>query len=64
MHIFIKKLLTNLVPGFEPVLLYGGSVRGNNVVEYLAEENINGVLVGGASAKLDSWLEIVKNSVI
>ncbi len=61
MHVFIKKILSKFVPTAEPVLLYGGSVRASNVADYLNEKDINGVLVGGASAKLDSWMEIVQN---
>lgn len=51
----------SLVPGVSPVLLYGGSVRPNNVADYLSKEHINGVLVGGASTTLKSWLEIIQN---
>ena len=60
MHVFVKKITTELIKGVVPVVLYGGSVRPSNVVDYLKQENINGVLVGGASAKLDEWMEIVK----
>ncbi len=59
-HSHINSLLGELVSGTIPVLLYGGSVRPNNVVEYLKQPHIHGVLVGGASAKMDSWMEIVK----
>ncbi len=41
-----------------PVLLYGGSVRPENVADYLLQPHINGALVGGASANLASWLGI------
>ena len=63
MHQFIKKELEKILFKSSPVLLYGGSVRGNNVAEYLSQTDIHGVLVGGASAKLDSWLEIVERAV-
>lgn len=59
-HEYINGLLESLISGTIPVLLYGGSVRPNNVVEYLKQPHIHGVLVGGASAKVDSWMEIVK----
>lgn len=45
--------------GVEPIVLYGGSVRADNVTRYVQEEHIRGVLVGGASTKLDTWLEIL-----
>ena len=59
-HEVIKKLLAGLVPGVEPAILYGGSVDAKNIGDYLKNPNINGVLVGGASAKLDSLLDIVR----
>jgi triosephosphate isomerase len=45
-------------------LLYGGSVKGTNISEISAIENVDGVLVGGASLKTDTFLELVlhKNS--
>jgi len=64
LHVLIKKIVNSLLPKANLVILYGGSVRPENVTKYLKQENISGVLVGGASAKLDSWLEIVENSVI
>jgi len=64
MHVFVKKIVAELIKGADPVVLYGGSVRPNNVVDYLKQENINGVLVGGASAKLDEWMEIAKNAAL
>ncbi|MDO8509898.1 MAG: triose-phosphate isomerase [bacterium] len=62
LHKKISGMVSVLVPGVKPIILYGGSVRPNNVSEYLKFDHINGVLVGSASAKLDSWLEIVQNS--
>lgn len=40
-------------------ILYGGSVNPGNAGELLAEEGIDGALVGGASLKADSFSEIV-----
>lgn len=34
-------------------ILYGGSVNGENIRSYLSEEEIDGVLVGGASTKAE-----------
>ncbi len=45
--------------GLVPAVLYGGSVRPDNVSSYVAKEHINGVLVGGASTKMESWMEIL-----
>lgn len=44
----------------EPVILYGGSVRSENILSYLKQPNIQGVLVGGSSAKLKNWMELVE----
>ena len=37
---------------------YGGSVKPNNVEEYMAQPDIDGALIGGASLKEDSFIEI------
>lgn len=58
MHELIKKQVVALT-GITPVILYGGSVKPENVAEYLKNPNINGVLVGSASANLESWMKIV-----
>ncbi|GBD33226.1 Bifunctional PGK/TIM [bacterium HR33] len=42
------------------VVLYGGSVNPSNAKELLAEPEIDGVLVGGASLDPESWLSIVQ----
>ncbi len=39
-------------------ILYGGSVSTGNVVELMAQPNIDGGLVGGASLKADSFIEL------
>ena len=38
---------------------YGGSVKPENAAELLAQPNIDGALVGGASLKADQFLGIV-----
>ena len=38
---------------------YGGSVKPNNIKEYMACEDIDGALIGGASLKVDSFKELV-----
>lgn len=40
-------------------ILYGGSVTPANAVELLSQPDIDGALVGGASLKSDTFLEIV-----
>ena len=55
MHSFIKGLVT------EAEVLYGGSVKPENIKEILAIENVDGVLVGGASIEPASWKKIVQS---
>ena len=44
----------------EKVLIqYGGSVKPNNIKEYLTQPNIDGALVGGASLVADDFSKIV-----
>ncbi len=59
-HERIKKIINQLLPETEPIILYGGSVNAENCGDYLKQEDISGVLVGGASAKIESWLQILK----
>lgn len=44
----------------EVLILYGGSVKPDNAQELLAEQDIDGLLVGGASLKADSFLKIIR----
>jgi triosephosphate isomerase (TIM) len=62
MHTFIRSELgIGLgVSGTKVRLLYGGSVRPENVKEWVAIDNVNGVLVGGASLKSADFMQIVK----
>lgn len=41
---------------------YGGSVKPENIVEYMACPDIDGALIGGASLKADSFLEIIEKT--
>ncbi|MCX7778702.1 MAG: triose-phosphate isomerase [Patescibacteria group bacterium] len=41
-------------------IIYGGSVEQNNVSDFLEQENVDGVLVGGASLKTDEFLSMIK----
>jgi triosephosphate isomerase len=52
-HAFIKGLLD--VP-----VLYGGSVKPENAAEMLAQEGIDGALIGGASLDVESFTAICR----
>lgn len=41
-------------------IIYGGSVNPKNIGAIMAERDINGVLVGGASLDMDSFIRIVR----
>lgn len=42
-------------------ILYGGSVKPENIKEYLSLEDVDGALVGGASLKIDSYEKLLTN---
>lgn len=42
-------------------ILYGGSVKPNNVRSYLSMNDVDGALVGGASLKIDSFSALLNN---
>jgi triosephosphate isomerase len=61
-HAFIRGLLTNLFTG--PVaekirILYGGSMKPANAPELLAQKDIDGGLIGGASLEARSFVDLV-----
>jgi len=60
-HAFIRGRLPDLLgPGGADIrILYGGSVTPENAASLLAEADIDGALVGGASLKSDSFLKII-----
>jgi len=40
-------------------ILYGGSVKPNNIKAYLSQEDVDGALVGGASLDVKSYTELI-----
>jgi len=40
-------------------ILYGGSVKPENIAGLMAQQDIDGALVGGASLEADSFAKIV-----
>ncbi len=65
-HALIRKLLAEVfgrkIAG-EIRIQYGGSVKPDNAGELMAEEDVDGLLVGGASLKADDFTAIVKAAV-
>ncbi|MDY6933863.1 MAG: triose-phosphate isomerase [Spirochaetota bacterium] len=62
MHHFIRKTLMNLYNdklAQEIPILYGGSVSPDNIKGLYSMNEIDGVLVGGASLKSKSFLDII-----
>ncbi len=59
-HAFIRQELKNKFPGFgERIkILYGGSVKPDNVEELFGQKDIDGGLVGGASLKAKDFLAL------
>ena len=62
-HGFIRSLLSRIYPADAAKrvrLQYGGSVNAGNTAELMAQIDVDGVLVGGASLEVESFVNIVK----
>jgi triosephosphate isomerase len=63
-HRTIRAWLKSRVPAAQrATILYGGSVSASNTSVLLAESEIDGVLVGGASLEADGWVAICEAAV-
>ena len=65
-HVFIRQLLGkmfNVEIASSVRIQYGGSVTPDNVVSLMAQADIDGALVGGASLKAPSFAAIVKGAI-
>ncbi len=65
-HIFIRELLAkkyNKKIASEMRILYGGSVKPSNTAELMAQPDVDGVLVGGASLKAEDFLAIINSTM-
>ena len=66
-HSYIRELLSvifNNEIAQETCIQYGGSVKPSNAAELFYEPDIDGGLIGGASLNADSFVEIVKASLL
>lgn len=60
-HAFIRKEIKSLgIDADQTPILYGGSVKPNNVKELLEKPDIDGALVGGASLKVSDYIELCR----
>jgi triosephosphate isomerase len=62
---FIRRLVTEQQGGDiggSVRILYGGSVTGGNIAEFMKETEIDGALVGGASLKADDFVSITRQA--
>jgi triosephosphate isomerase len=62
-HDLIRKLLAGMYNSKlaeEIRILYGGSVRPDNAKEIMAQDDVDGLLVGGASLKAEEFLAIIQ----
>jgi len=64
-HHFIRKLLREMDPGIgdQIRILYGGSVKPDNIENLLMQTDINGALVGGASLKVETFMSLVEKGI-
>ncbi len=62
MHAFIRKILSQMVgTNAEKIrILYGGSVKPDNIDDLMRQADIDGGLVGGASLKAEDFSRIVQ----
>jgi len=62
-HEFIRGILAEIYDGQlaeEIRILYGGSVKADNAADLMGRADIDGVLVGGASLKVDDFVAIIE----
>lgn len=65
MHSYIRRLLNEQYGeslGQKIQIIYGGSVKPDNIAQLTAKPNLDGALVGGASIKAESFIQIVTNA--
>lgn len=62
-HLFVRRWLKENFDhdtGEAIRILYGGSVRPDNIKEIMSQPDIDGALIGGASLNADSFLSIIR----
>ena len=64
-HMFIRKWIQDHFSQFiasKVRIQYGGSVKPDNIIDLMREQDIDGALVGGASLEAQSFTNIIKNT--
>lgn len=65
MHSYIRRLINEKFGqeiGSKVLILYGGSVKPDNISALIQKPNVDGALVGGASLKAESFAQIIQHS--
>lgn len=64
-HSFVRKEIQRLFKRSDNSIriIYGGSVTPENIGWIMAEPDVDGVLVGNASLRLESFIEMIKKSI-
>jgi len=65
-HNFIRKLLAQMYNerlAEEIRILYGGSVKPDNAADLMCQQDVDGLLVGGASLNAEDFLAIIQAAV-
>jgi len=65
-HLMIRQLLSRMydkqiAEGIR--ILYGGSVKADNAASLMSRQDVDGLLVGGASLKAEEFISIIKQSL-
>lgn len=63
-HAYLRGLLSDRFGNIlaeQARIIYGGSVKAENTLELMGQKNVDGLLVGGASLKAESFLAILGN---
>lgn len=66
-HKYIREFIEKLYDKESAIKLriqYGGSVKPDNIAQLMAQEDVDGALVGGASLDVNSFTEIVERAVL
>jgi len=65
-HVFVRKFLAEMFNhklADEIRVLYGGSANAGNAKDLMAQKDVDGLLVGGASLKVDDFVKIIQAAV-